>query len=63
MDWYKPILGPDPNNPDRQIVINPLSELLTADYNIKIDIASAVRKNRTQQLQEMAFFTAVLFCF
>lgn len=56
MKWYEPKLVTDPNNPERQIVLNPLSELLTADYEIKIDIASAGRKNRDVQLKLMTDF-------
>ena len=56
VDWYKPEIIDDPNNEGQKIVGNPLSELLTADYNIKIDIASAARKNRDQQKQEMIFY-------
>lgn len=56
MDWYEPIPIPDPNDPSKSIISNPLAELLTADYNIKVDIASAGRKNRDQELQTMNFF-------
>ena len=51
MPWYEPIVDPNTGN-----VTNPLSDLLTGDYNIKIDIASAAKKNRDQQLQEMVFY-------
>lgn len=60
MKWYEPVLVESPSEPGRQIVQNPLSELLTADYDIKIDIASAARKNRNQELQTMFFFMTQL---
>ena len=56
MQWYEPIMVPDPSNPERQIAENPLTELLTADYFVNIDIASAGRPNRRQQLSNMFFF-------
>ena len=61
MQWYEPKLSPDPNNPDKQIVLNPLTELLTADYDVKIDISAALRPNREAQLQRMiAFMTQIV---
>lgn len=60
MDWYKPTLIPDPNNPEKQIIGNPLSDILTGDYNVEIDITSANRKNRDAQLQGMFFFMTQL---
>ena len=59
--WYEPITAPDPNNPNRSIVLNPLADLLTGDYFIDIDIASAARLNRSQELQRMIFFMTQLF--
>jgi len=56
MDWYVPKMVPDSNNPDRQIVENPLTDMLTGDYMVKIDIASAAQKNRQQELNMMFFF-------
>lgn len=56
MNWYEPVTAPDPNDPNKSIVVNPLAELLTADYNVKIDIASAARKNRDTELQNMFFY-------
>lgn len=55
MDWYEPIVDPITGN-----VTNPLSDILTGDYNINIDIASAARKNRDQQLQTMIFYITQL---
>jgi len=56
MDWYEPVLVPDPNNSERSIVSNPLTDILTGDYNVGIDIASARRPNRQEQLSNMSFF-------
>ena len=56
MDWYEPELVTDPNNPNKPMVANPLTELLTADYFVDIDIASSSRPNRDQQLQRMDLF-------
>src|SRR3990167_6168423 len=60
MDWYVPQTVPNPNNPEQQIVINPLAEILTADYDVKVDIASALRPNRKDQLNNMFFFMTQL---
>lgn len=56
MKWYEPVVVPNPNNPSEQMVLNPLSKVLTADYEVNIDIATASRPNRKQQLREMVFF-------
>ena len=56
MKWYEPQVGPDPKDPNKTIVLNPLTDILTADYDVDIDIASASRPNREQQLQKMTFF-------
>ncbi len=56
MKWYEPQTIDDPNNQGQQIIANPLSDILTADYNVNIDIASAAQKNRDQQKQEMVFY-------
>jgi len=61
MKWYEPVMIPDPKNPDRQIVQNPLTDMLTGDYMVKIDIASSARKDRAQQLNMMMFFMEKLF--
>ncbi len=50
MKWYEPEL--DANGK----VLNPLADLLTGDYNIKIDIASAARKDQATILQNMFFY-------
>ena len=60
MDWYEPVMVQDPQNPDRQIIENPLADLLTGDYFIDIDIASSVQPNRSQELQRMTFFMTQL---
>src|SRR3990167_1602535 len=56
MDWYEPITVPDPNDPSKSMLTNALTDILTGDYEVKIDIASASRPNRDQQLQKMAAF-------
>lgn len=60
MDWYEPVLVADPENPERQIVDNPLTDLLVGDYSVDIDIASSVQPNRSQELQRMFFFMTQL---
>jgi len=56
MKWYEPVMAQDPNNPGQEIVTNPLTEMLTGDFEVKIDIASSSRPNREQQLQRMFLF-------
>ena len=56
MDWYEPITAPDPNNPEKSMVINSLADILTGDYSIDIDIASAAHPNRDQQIQKIVYF-------
>ena len=60
MKWYEPMTAPNPNNPNESMVLNPLTEMLTADYDVKIDIASALRPNRKDQLSNMFFFMTQL---
>ena len=54
--WYTPQLAPDPNNPEKQIVLNPLTDLLTGDYFIKVDISSALRPNKERRKAEIVDF-------
>jgi len=61
--WYEPQTVPNPNNPNESMVINPLTDELTGDYSIKIDIASAGRPNRQQQLAQMVAFMEKLVLF
>lgn len=56
MNWYEPISAPNPNNPNESMVINALTDILLPDYDVKIDIASAARPNRSQQLSKMMLF-------
>lgn len=58
--WYIPRMGPDPNNPTRQIVLNPLTDLLTGDYFINVDISSALRPNKERRKQEIIGFLKIL---
>lgn len=53
MDWYEP----DIRNGK---IINPLSDILTGDYEIDIDIASARQENRQDKLNKMFFFMTQL---
>ena len=59
-DWYEPRLIEDPNNPGRQIVENPLSDLLTGDYFITVDISSALRPNKERKRAETIEFLKLL---
>lgn len=59
-NWYKPKLIPDPNNPSRQIVENPLTDLLTGDYFIKVDISSALRPNKERTIARTIEFLQLL---
>ena len=58
--WYIPQMGPDPNNPNRQIVLNPLTDLLTGDYFINVDISSALRPNKERRKQEIIAFLKIM---
>ncbi len=58
--WYEPILIDDPNNPGRQIVENPLTNLLTGDYFIKVDISSALRPNKERTIARTIEFLQLL---
>lgn len=66
--WYTPQTAPNPNNPDQSMVLNPLTEQLKVseddeslgDYEVKVDIASASRPNRQQELTKMTMFMAQL---
>jgi len=45
-EWYKPLtLG--------GVVINPLSEMLTADYHIKVDVTKAFRPNTEKEKNDL----------
>lgn len=53
--WYEPQIAPDPNNPQKNMVLNPLTDLLP-DYDVKIDIASSGRPNKEQRLSKQVMF-------
>jgi len=55
-EWYQPQLVQDPNDPSKQIVLNPLTELLTADYFVNVDISSALRPNKERRKREIVEF-------
>ncbi len=59
-EWYKPKLVPDPNNPGKQMVENPLTNLLTGDYFIKVDISSALRPNKERTVARTIEFLQLL---
>ena len=56
MKWYEPMSVPDPNNPGQSMIINPLAEVLTADYDVNVDIASGIRENKANKLNKMFLF-------
>ncbi len=58
--WYEPRLVPDANNPGKQIVENPLTNLLTGDYFIKVDISSALRPNKERTVARTIEFLQLL---
>lgn len=58
--WYIPQMGPDPNDPNKQIVLNPLTDLLTGDYYINVDISSALRPNKERRKKEIIEFLTFL---
>lgn len=59
-DWYIPKMGPDPLNPNKQIVLNPLTDLLTGDYFIDTDISSALRPNKEGRKLEIVKFLGIM---
>lgn len=60
-DWYTPHMAPDPFNPDKQIVTNPLTDILTGDYDIDVDISSSLRPNKERRKAEIVDFLKFMF--
>lgn len=60
-EWYVPQMGQDPSDPTKQIVLNPLTDLLTADYYIDVDISSSLRPSKERRKAEIVDFLKFLF--
>ncbi|MFH1640470.1 MAG: hypothetical protein ABIA66_00765 [Candidatus Omnitrophota bacterium] len=60
-EWYVPKMGQDPGDPSKQIVLNPLTDLLTGDYYIDVDISSSLRPNKDRRKAEIVDFLKFLF--
>ncbi len=58
--WYESITVNDPYNEGQQMVLNPLADILTGDYFIKVDISSALRPNKERRKAETLQFFQVL---
>lgn len=56
VNWYDPVMVENPYRPGEKMALEPLTDILTGDYEISIDIASAKRVNRDEQLNRMVFF-------
>jgi hypothetical protein len=54
-EWYVPQTVINPMN-GKPLVLNALTDILTADYEIKIDISTALRPNKEQRKKEMIEF-------
>ncbi len=59
--WYTPQMGQDPNDPSKQIVLNPLTDILTGDYDIDVDISSSLRPNKERRKAEIVDFLKFIF--
>lgn len=55
-EWYEPKYGPDPFNEGQQMMLNPLTDILTGDYEIDIDISTALKPNKERKKQELIAF-------
>jgi hypothetical protein len=53
--WYEPEMVPDPVN-GGEMVANPLTEILTADYDIDLDMTSMIRPNKERKKRELIEF-------
>jgi hypothetical protein len=60
-EWYISQMGPDPNDPTKQIVLNPLTDILTGDYYIDVDISSSLRPNKERRKAEIVDFLKFIF--
>lgn len=59
--WYVPRMGSNPNDPTKQIVLNPLTDILTGDYYIDVDISSSLRPNKERRKAEIIDFLKFIF--
>ena len=50
--WYEPEIGVNPLTGE-SMVLNPLTEILTMDYDIKVDIVSAFKPNKERRKKEI----------
>jgi len=55
MSWYEPQTAVNPMT-GQEMVLNPLSDLLTGDYWVKVDISSALRPNKERKRNEAILF-------
>ena len=53
--WYVP-----QKDPMTGIVLNPLADILTGDYNIKSDITTALRPNKERQKEDMVRYMMMM---
>lgn len=51
--WYTSTLVPNPLEPGQMMVQNPLTDTLTGDYFIKVDISTALRPNKERRRKEI----------
>ena len=54
--WYEPAIDPNTGK-----VLNPLADLLTGDYFVKVDISSALRPNKIQKRNDAIQFLQLFF--
>ena len=54
--WYIPKQVPNPMQQGSQMVENPLTDILTGDYEIDIDITSALKPNKERKKEELIKF-------
>ena len=59
-EWYQPVVVPNPATGE-PMVMNPLTDILTLDYDIDIDIVSASRPNKERQKKETIEYLTWLF--
>lgn len=58
-EWYSPQLSIDPMT-GKNIVMNPLTEILSMDYEIDVDIISGMRPNKERKKKELIDFATWL---
>lgn len=47
--WYTSQLAPNPLDTSQNMIINPLTDILSGDYEIKVDISSAFKPNNERR--------------